>query len=910
MSSGRHHKEWSTRGRIERAASADQLRAEHARALIAAAQARAAAAKPKVLMRPGVSVPTTLRYATTSEPQRWNDAVAAKVVVNAITDAAQDGSDRIVFPWPNRLGGSFVSAAIALQQSRVSGSLAYATFGYWPWRSGATWAARSVLVNPADLLTAARRICTEVRAGAAWATDSKMVAHEDRAVVELRLDELLKDDVQQASGRDAVDRVVVRSPNLLEATAVFPPGEAKNASYTADGDQVLYRVRRYTRIGKLTMASRLSTVGDPSRTPFALLGLMPALRPEELNPLLQHERVAQLGLDVVVVDLTQLSRQSVPDNWEKAFSALLSALGAAPGRRPPVAVIVEDAYALNIVSRLLRSHNASLVPRRPPPTEIGAYLPHRGTLGPIAELPRDLAPVLFEPDIKDAALAPIRKRLLVLGSGLREQAGATAADAASRALRFLRRAASLPVGLSEARGIADILHTEDDEIDRTERSAFRAKMELAPLYDVAVHVPTLGAEARSLAAEIERKVESWSDETPVSAKLTAMLNATGRRASGTMIAVASARIRDVFLSSERALNWDCDVVAPDDLAGRLAIARPERLVVIGPSPDIVRVLLTSSAVPARVALIGDAAGIGLLSSEIRPICRIEAFRPLAARAAALQAALASGGGDESLDLAEAEFRIRSILPEGEVDFTKSGGDYKGEVVHIRTDHSGRFAYRPSSDVLIHSASELRPFLRRDARDVHVGDFILALGNNLREKLRRALSGSRTIQETLATYHGYIAQVRPRLPGKTVAEKARGVLTIIQRADASVPDSEVHNVRRWITADIAECDSDGYRMPGAARDWRRFSLFAAAVGMPDILAKTYWQAVVLPTRAYRVQEGHGFNQQVVQFVLDPEGTAIGAGVFARMPDLWQLVLAAVDEVASITMENREGKSAHG
>jgi len=737
-----------------------------------------------------------------------------------------------------------------------------------------------------------------------------MVAHEDRAVVELRLDELLKDDEQQASSRDAVERVVVRSPNLLEMTAVFPPGEAKNASYVTDGDQVLYRVRRYTRIGKLTMGRRLLAVGDPLRTPFALLGLAPALKPEGLNPYLQHERVAQLGLDVVVVDLTQLSRQTLPDNWEKAFSALLAALGTAPGRRPPVAVIVEDAYALNIASRLLRTHNAALVPRRAPPAEIGAYLPQRGALGPTAELPTNLAPVSFEPDIKDAALAPIRKRLLALGAELREQAGTAAADAASRALRFLRRAASLPIGLSEARRIADILHTEEDELDRAERSAFRVKMELAPLYDVAANVPALGAEARHLAAEIEEKVNSWSDETPVSAKLTALLNATGKRTSDTMIAVASRRIRDVFLSSERALNWDCDVVAPDDLAVRLANVRPEKLVVVGSSPEIVRVLLTSSGVPATVFLIGDAAGTGLLSSEIRPICRIEAFRPLAVRAEALRAALARGGGDESLDLAEAEFRIRAVAPEGEVDFTRSGDDYKGDVVHITTDHSGRFAYRPGSDVLIQSAGELRPFLRRDARDVRVGDLMLALGNNLREKLRRALSGSRRIQETLATYHGYIAQIRPGLPGKTVAEKARGVFTIMQRAESSVPDSEVHNVRRWITADAAECDSDGYRMPGAARDWRRFSLFAAAIGMPDVLAKTYWQAVVVPTRAYRVQEGHGFNQQVVQFVLDPEGTAIGAGAFARLPDLWQLVLAAVDEVVSVTTEHREGKGTHG
>ena len=56
---------------------------------------------------------------------------------------------------------------------------------------------------------------------------------------------------------------------------------------------------------------------------------------------------------------------------------------------------------------------------------------------------------------------------------------------------------------------------------------------------------------------------------------------------------------------------------------------------------------------------------------------------------------------------------------------------------------------------------------------------------------------------------------------------------MQQLEKSVPDSEVHNVRRWITADVAERDADGYRMPGAARGWRRVNIFAQAVGMPDV-----------------------------------------------------------------------------
>jgi len=901
MSGGKRHKDWDTRAGVERAATAERNRTERVRALLAVAQARLQAATPRPLARPGVSTPTALRYATTSEPQRWIYVDAGQPIVQAINDAAEDGNDRLVFPWPNRIGGSFVAAALGLQQARAAGALAHATFAYWPWRIGATWPSRSVLVNPADLLTAARRICTDVRSGAAWAKTA--LAHDDRAVVELRFDELLKE--YSGNVRDTAERVVVRSPNLFEITAVFQPREEARTSYVSEPDHFLYRVRRHTHIGKLTLADRLSAVDDPTRTPFALFGLPAKLRPEDLHPFLRHGRFAQHGLDVVVADLTQLSRQAFADSWENGFDALVAALDALPGRRPPIAVMVEDAFALRIASKIIRAHNAALSPRRSSPIEVGVYLPLRGLFGPAATLPQDLAPVTFEPDIKDAALAPMRARILSLGASLRQEGGAATGDAASRALRFLRRAASLPIGLAEARKVADVLYPEEDDADRAARSAFRPKMELAGLYAIGDRFPSLGLEAKRVAAEIEQRVESWLEETPVSAKLTSLLDAAAKRAIDVMIAVPSERIRDVLLSSERALNWACEVVAPTDLSERLATVRPEQLVIVGPSPEIVRVLLTSPALPAKVALIGDAAGIGLLKSEIWPIAHIAAFRPLAARAEALQAALARGGGDERLDLAEAAFRLTVPVVEREVDFTRAGDDYRGDVIHITTENGGRFAYRPGSDVLVQSPGELRPFVRRDARLVEVGDLVLALTDNVREKLRRSLFGSRRMREVLAPYHNYIGQTRLDLPGATLTEKARHIVSRMKGIDPSVPGSEIHNVKRWITADMAECDADGYRMPGAARDWHRFHLFAQAVGMPELLAKTYWEAVVVRTRADRVQEGHGFNQQVVQFVLDPEAIAIGAGVFSRLPDLWQLVLTAVDSVVSVAIEHREG-----
>ena len=114
-------------------------------------------------------------------------------------------------------------------------------------------------------------------------------------------------------------------------------------------------------------------------------------------------------------------------------------------------------------------------------------------------------------------------------------------------------------------------------------------------------------------------------------------------------------------------------------------------------------------------------------------------------------------------------------------------------------------------------------------------------------------------------------------------------------DPAIGAHELQNVARWLTADKAPGETDGGRQPRAARDWPRFRVFMQAVGVDGHSADMYWRAAIVPARSYRVHEGFLFNQRVVQFVLDAEGTAAGAAAWKTMPGLWQLVLDAVDEV---------------
>lgn len=894
--SKRRAKYWGERSRNERILDAGRSRGERVRALLASREQ--ACPSSQLLARPGIAIPTVTRYATTSNPKGWAPLSAGAAAVNALLESVIDGKDRVLLGWPERPSNGFTLAALAMREARASGRLASATLGIWPWRPGLLRAARSALVHPEDIAEAARNAFNDIEAGAAWTAGD--LAQRSLGMIELRLKDLALQNAPSrvARGRQRLD-ILVRSPSLLETTAVFCPGKE---GFVSDAEQVLKRVRHHTHLGDkgAGIPGARADVGSPALTPFALLGLPPERVPMRFGRLFGSERITRHGLDVVVVDLTRQSRAELSDQWERSLATLLEALDAVPGRRPPVVAVCEDPFALRGSSRALRAHGAKLRPRRAAPIEIGIYLAEPGFLGRAAALPECLPDVAFTADIKDASLVAIREKLVTLGRRLRDGGDGEGARGVSRALAFLRRVASLPLGLEEARCIADTLFDADDEVDAGIRAMFRPRMALGPLAEIGESSPE-GAFAREAVALIESRGELWGAETPVSAKLSNLISQEGWNTPATLIAVPERRIAEVLMASDRGVAWRCGIVDHSNLAPALAKDGLERVIVTGPNTTAIRALLINPATPGEVVLLGDASGSALLAGELGPLTRLPGFAPVAARAAAMQAALKRGGLDERFDAGESEFRILPIAQPREIDLTREGGSYGGEKILLCTS-AHRIVYRPSSDVLVFTSGEARPFEKVRAREVERGDQILVLDEEIRDRIRYALATSRTSLAQLADYHRHIAQLREALPG-SVPDKARELLRRMREIDPALPESEVHNIQRWLTADLAAPAQDGARQPRAARDWPRFRLFMQVNGVDEMLAQTYWRFAIVPTRSYRVQEGFQFNQRVVQFVLDPESFAAGRadGAFRG---LWLSLLDAVDDVENIEIVRGE------
>jgi hypothetical protein len=115
-------------------------------------------------------------------------------------------------------------------------------------------------------------------------------------------------------------------------------------------------------------------------------------------------------------------------------------------------------------------------------------------------------------------------------------------------------------------------------------------MALGPLAAAADLAPEFGTEARRLIGDIETRVTAWDEETPVSTKLVQLLQDDAWNSETTALIIPDRRTADVYLSADRTLGVRCEIADARGLLGILTSSRPTRMIVVGPTPEVVRAL--------------------------------------------------------------------------------------------------------------------------------------------------------------------------------------------------------------------------------------------------------------------------------------------------------------------------------
>lgn len=828
------------------------------------------------------------RYARVSNRLEWLRA-RQDGFVGAVLLSVDDRRDRVVLAWPSRPDSGFVTAALVAREVRSTGRRRHITLGLWPWRAGAIHAARSILVHPGDLGTIGSQSIARLRSHkqASRQHSKDAFAHESLSMVEMRLKDLDEPGARSASA--------VRNPTLLETTVYFPPVHSgPSTRYQANPDRFLKRVRDHTVMGSKgsAMPDRMAEIGNPLTAPFALFGLLPGSRASTCEAL-RFSRFEQHGLDAIVVDLMRTARSHLNADWERQFSELLQGRDASTRTGAPVVVLCDDSFTLRRASAILEKQNRRT--GRDHLTQSGMVLLQEGVLCPIEGRPpeRELTPLTFQADIKDAELAVVRTRFSMLMRTVRNAGHANEARKLGQGLGALRRFANLPVGIAEAKKCASILFPGDADEESEARSRFFVTSALKPMTDAAAALPEFANEIGSFVDEFNARFKAWEQQTPISIKLSKLLKDKRWNAREVLFAFPDATTADVFLGSDQGIACRSVVIDVSQLAGHLRASAWRRIVVFQADNRAVRVLLTTQCRPDVVLLLGDAASTPLLCSDLDPIISLPEFARFAERARALRSALARGGSDEFLTTREFEYHYHQTRRPESIDFTQANDGYRGDVIEVHLSSGAQVNYRPVSDVLLFSDEETRPFERREARRVRPGDSVLVLHEQLRNKLAAALSRSRTALSELRRYHERVATFRDSLPGQDMTAKARHVLAQMQALDASLGAHELRNIQRWLSV----VPSEAPQPPRAARDRHRFTVFTDVIGISRGFAETFWTLAVLPSRAYSAQEGHLFNKRIVNFVLDPESVASAAGL-REFSGIWQAIVDSVETVQQV------------
>ncbi len=886
---------WGEKGRLD---AINRHRTEHqekTRALLAALAERrpsTGAVADSVRASPGhgLTKPHSdpIAYGRTQAGTEALVVADGLAVLDLLRTAIQDRQDRVVLAWPARPDNGFVAAALYLLEGRARGWHGHATVAVWPWRPGITWSARSIFVEPPTLVACARAGAEDLMNGAGWTKVG--VDHNALNLVHLRLRDLMHPGAAEPSPAG----YRVRRPTLLELTSVFPPRDMDaRVPYQADcALQILERVRAHTRIKQMGQSGEehLRALSDPGRAPLAVFGL-PVAKESVLKRYLAFERFPRLGLDVVVADLTRTSLGDMGDNWPAALGNLLRAVRSMAVPRPAVVVLAEDVFVMRKAEAVLRDVAQEARVQGKAYLAEGLLLRHPGFLAAPRGLAAKASPIAFRADIKDGALLRLRDDILGAARDLVQAGAEEAAGALRSALSFVRLIANLPVGYAEAKAAIDILHGTDDDRDQAVRSRFYLDGGLAPLNNAIHETPAHRYLLRGVHERVCATVSQWEAATPISLKLRRMVESGKGDPDGTLLVLPDRTLVDLFLASDLALQCPWGVTAAKTMLEAARASGARRWLVVRPTSNSLKAILTSDLSPERVDILGDAAGSALLAAELAPISRLPAFAPYAGRAAALLEAIGRGSSDLRAD--EAELALPLPAPTRELDFTQSGDAYSGPIVKLTTQRGHSLLYRPSSDVLRHTPDELRAFECAEAQRISEGDHVVVMTRSLMEALRQELARAPKTVETLRQYHKAVAERCAAIPSHSRMDKARHLLRLIQSRDASFDDRELNNLYHWIDVDETTLNNPAAQ-PQAPRTKRRFQLFAEALGMPSQLSNVYWDFGIRATRSYRVREGLLFHQRAVQFVLEPES------LMARHADrdlraLWQAIMDSVDAV---------------
>jgi hypothetical protein len=678
----------------------------------------------------------------------------------------------------------------------------------------------------------------------------------------------------------------------------------------------------YELLGRVAHGAALHQLHDyryalvhPETAPFAFFGICPR---SNLKRALGHT-VLTSGRppDICLLDLNPPGLSRLGPGWDRDVTAFLEML-ASMHPETPVVAITQDVHVHRRISFLLGKHGNAAAPDCAASANSRIVL--RSSTDPYAVDP-DFAQVLPVKFQFHSAGGKGATALQALGDAARNASDPAIAGLLRQMMGNVRRTMSLPSGLNSAHDA--LLETEGQaaaEAFLERRSAGTVLASLIRQID-----QSQGAERQRLLdarTAVDRAFEEFEDDTPIASLLAETAAALSRKSSPSVIAFATeeerilgehriyqdseqgAKVRDRIASGFLRVSTLRDL---DDELTQIESGQTrnswKRLVVVAPPRDQFALLLGRRWLPEEIIVLADRDFVDRIASTYGGLSthpdlagpeRIGSRLACAAAAAKLEA--------RARDVQEVDLQLEPSAPalsqEQVIDLTGDDEDEQ-EVIEIALESGRTIRIRPRGLIIRYDRlADVNPFERATARDLSPGNTIVVPDQAFVQEARTVLPVRVLARVRVAMYHDAVESAVPRLPGSTVAAKARYIADKLRAAGArSIVDA---TPKDWLNAADHKTVAAERLRPHAPQYWREFRAFMELVGIPAELAEKIWREGIEPLRIDRRRAGARMAQAFVSVLVDPHGSvgALPSEVKEQVNRLRQNALDHLDGVLAV------------
>ena len=743
---------------------------------------------------------------------------------------------------------------------------------YFPWRGGAFYAGQRYLLRRTDL------------------TDWNSF-HLTRHSVQPGTDRALEDKLHETIGH--LNRLRIREttkphlahPTLSELYPVFvAEGGGSPAPFFGCAQSELFgRVRFGAALDQLT--DHRAELMVPGTAPYGLFGVASdadfrrALGARALSP---SGRPPQ----ICILDLCPRPLSQLGFDWsDRVEEFVTQAVKRFPGM--PFFAVTQDPYVQRRAQAVLQA--------KLKPVNATSHVQVRVSSDALTPDPNATSWSPITHAQFSTTAGPAADALAALSEAARGSSDSSLAGTLRREMGALRRAASLPCGISPA---YDILC---EELDQAAAEAFLESRSAATLIapiDDALASEIGGAERIRLEtarAAIDLAFQVLDQETPVGSLTAEHVASIVRKSSRSIVAFATDR--DHLLAMRRfaddneagqALKRKIEkrvihFTTMDELGGFLTgLERAKdrnswkRLVLIAPNTNQLAILVTKPWLPDELTVVCERSFAESLARNYQRLAehpdlssdgqlgtRLTAVALAAKREVEVRGAVSIDLNLDSISAQDPENTLIDLLD----DDSEDGGH---ETVILTLATGRRLRARLGSTIIrFNQDAEINPFERTSAKDVHPPQSIVVPDQAFIAEAREILPIRVLAESWVDVYHTIVEARLSDIRGESLTAKARAILADMQRRDAG--SSSLAAVRDWLRVSEHRQLPADQRRPHAPQGRREFDAFVGVLGIDEALAEKMWLEGIQQLRIDRRRAGQRMAQAFISVLVDPHGT---------------------------------------